>query len=91
MVPHPGKTPRVGTLKYVNCPEPIKVTESKEGLPGKVGRELVEAIKDHWRIDDEWWRNQIISRIYFAVVLTSGRRLVIYKDSEDNCWYRQQY
>jgi len=91
MVPHPGKTPRTDTLKYVNCPEPVKVTENMEGLPGKLGREPVEAIEDRWRIDDEWWRGQAVSRTYFAVILAGGRRTVVYKDLKENCWYHQQY
>ena len=91
MVTHTGETPRTDTLKYANCPDPVTVVENKEGQPGKVNRERVEAVEDCWRIDDEWWRSQKISRMYYALILASGRRLVVYKDMEGNCWYRQQY
>ncbi|MDD4322792.1 MAG: hypothetical protein PHG26_04415 [Dehalococcoidales bacterium] len=67
------------------------MVENKEGWPEKVGREKVEAVDDCWRIDDEWWRSHKISRIYYALILASVRRLVIYKDLEEYCWYRQQY
>ena len=91
MVPHPRKTPRADSLKYVNCPQTIRVTESKKGMPEKIDGETVESIEDCWRIDDEWWRSQAISRMYFALTLTSGRHLTVYKDLLETCWHRQLY
>ena len=91
MVPHPRKTPRANSLKYVNYPQAIRVTEDKEGVPQKIEGELVESIEDCWRIDDEWWRNQAISRMYFALTLTSGRHLTVYKDLLETGWHRQLY
>ena len=37
----------------------------------------VRAIQDSWRIDDEWWREEIARR-YFAVELENGRKLTVY-------------
>jgi hypothetical protein len=49
----------------------------------------VASIEDRWRIDDEWWRTEEVSRMYYTVVLKNGMRMVIYKDLIRNLWYRQ--
>jgi hypothetical protein len=92
MVADTGKTLRADTLKPVNLPEPVQVEENQPGLPVMVKlkrRQRIIAIEDRWRIDDEWWRTESISRIYYAVLLASGQRLVLYKDLMKNEWYRQ--
>jgi hypothetical protein len=50
----------------------------------------IEVIDDRWRLDDEWWRSEPVSRLYYAVILVSGQRLVIYKDLVANCWYKHK-
>jgi hypothetical protein len=94
MVQNTGKTLRTDSLKPVNAPEPIQVEEDSCGLPAAIRlkrKQAITAIEDCWRIDDEWWRSEPLSRLYFAVVLGSGQRLVLYKDLIRNCWYRQTY
>ncbi len=94
MVQDTGKTLRTDSLKPVNAPEPLKVEEDSRGLPVTIILKLkqaVAAIEDCWRIDDEWWRGEPLSRLYFSVLLDSGQRLVLYKDLMQNCWYRQTY
>jgi len=54
-------------------------------------RQNIIAIEDCWRIDDEWWRAEAVSRLYYAVILASGQRMVLSKNLIDNCWYRQSY
>ncbi len=66
----------------------------QSGLPLVVKikrRQKIIAIEDRWRIDDEWWRTEPVSRLYYAVILASGQRLVLSKNLIDNCWYRQSY
>ncbi len=94
MVENPGKTLCAGAIKPVNMPETVPVAEGPSGLPVGVGsprRQAVTAVEDRWRIDDEWWRSGPVTRCYYAVRLTSGQRLVIYKDLLDGQWYRQEY
>ena len=94
MVADTGKTLRTDTTKPVNLPEPVSVEENPAGLPIVVKikrRQKIIAIEDSWRIDDEWWRSEPVSRLYYAVVLTSGQRMVLAKNLIDNCWYRQSY
>jgi len=57
----------------------------------KAGRQPVRSVEDRWRIDDEWWRSEPVSRFYYSVRLASGQRLVVYKDLVSGQWYRQVY
>ncbi len=92
MVEDTGKTSRASALKPVNRPEPERVEEDAEGRPAALltkRRQAIKTIDDRWRIDDEWWRREPVSRMYYAVRLVSGQRLVIYKDLAGGGWYRQ--
>ena len=60
-------------------------------VPKTALRQTVNTIDDRWRIDDEWWRSEPVSRLYYTVLLTSGQRLVIYRDLITGQWYRQVY
>jgi hypothetical protein len=73
-------------------PEQIVVKEDSRGFPVKVGRGqlTVTAVEDRWRIDDEWWRTEPISRMYYSVILNNGIRMVIYKDLLGCQWYQQK-
>ena len=94
MVADTGKTLRADTAKPVNLPEPLAVEEGPDGLPAFVKlkrRQKIIAVEDCWRIDDEWWRSEPVSRLYYAVILASGQRLVLSRNLIDKCWYRQSY
>jgi hypothetical protein len=94
MVTDTGKTPRTDTIKPVNLPELVKVDEDPSGLPVAFRlkrRQSITAIEDCWRIDDEWWRSEPVSRLYYAVMLARGKKMVIYKDLVGGQWYRQGY
>lgn len=94
MVADTGKTPRTDTIKPVNLPEQVRVDEDNVGLPVAVRlkrRQSIAAVEDIWRIDDEWWRSEPVSRLYYAVMLARGQRLVLYKDLIGGQWYRQGY
>ena len=95
MVKDTGKTLRADTYRPVNVPEPVDVEEASSfSLPLAVRaprRQAVVNIEDRWRIDDEWWRQEPISRLYFEVTLDSGQRMVLYKDLISVDWFRQAY
>jgi len=94
MVADTRKTLHSDTTKPVNLPEPLSVEENSAGLPTAVRlkrRQAIIAIEDCWRIDDEWWRSEPVSRLYYAVILASGQRMVLSKNLIDKCWYRQSY
>ncbi len=93
MVPDSGEALRVVAIKPINVPEPL-VVESLSGLPAAVRsnrRQVIKSIEDQWRIDDEWWRSEPVSRLYYAVLLASGQRLVIFQDLNTGKWYKQMY
>jgi hypothetical protein len=94
MVENTGKTLRADTYKPVNTPEALQVEEDVLGLPVAVKgkrRQSIVSIEDRWRIDDEWWRAEPVSRLYYNVLLNSGQRLVLYKDLVRGGWYEQEY
>ena len=83
-----------GTTKSLNLPEPVFVEENASGLPSAIKlkqRHSILTIEDCWRIDDEWWRSEPVSRLYYAVILDSGRRMVISKNLINKRWYQQTY
>jgi hypothetical protein len=94
MVEDTGKALRADTCKPVNTPQSIAVEEDISGFPIAVKgkrRQVVISIEDRWRLDDEWWRAEPVSRLYYNVLIASGQRLVLYKDLVTGGWYRQDY
>ena len=94
MVEDTGKTLRTDTYRPVNIPESVHVEEGSPGMPVAIRakrRQAIATVEDRWRIDDEWWRDEAVLRLYYAVRLVSGQRLVLYKDLGSGNWYRQGY
>jgi hypothetical protein len=74
----------------LNAPQPIQVEVHPNGEPKSLNRELVEFIREEWRVVDRWWTDRPIKRRYFEVFLqTSGRRVVIFWDATNRRWFRQ--
>lgn len=90
---NPNRTRRA-VLRPLAKPLAVTVRTNEHGepthvrLPGKTARR-VEAVRERWRIDDEWWRERI-SREYLAVVLDDGRVLTLFRDLSDDRWYMQK-
>ena len=91
MVQDTRKTAPADAFKPVNLPERIRLAAYPHGKPLALAGRPVIAVEDRWRIDDEWWRSRPVARLYWAVILASGQRMVVYQDLVDNCWYRQSY
>ncbi len=76
------------------CPEP-GASRSRRGRPIAVylsgRRYAVEAVLQLWRIDDEWWRQQLVSRAYFSLLLEDGRVVTVYRDLVSGRWAQQAY
>jgi hypothetical protein len=92
MVENPGKAAGAGTYQPVNLPEPVTVEEDTYGLPKAIvmrPRQIIMTIAEKWRIDDEWWRSEPVSRLYYSVLLKSGLRMVLFKDLIGGRWYKQ--
>lgn len=94
MVKDSRETTGTGAHQSVNLPEPVVVEVDAAGHLAALKmrrRQPIVAIEDRWRIDDEWWRKEPVSRLYYAVRLGSGQRLVVYRDLTTDRWYRQAY
>jgi hypothetical protein len=70
------------------------VEEDDEGRPlaltlrrRRVG---VAFIEDMWEVDEEWWRERPVSRMYYQVTTEDSRRIVIFRDLVDGGWHRQR-
>ena len=93
MVADSGAAVRAGAGRPVNLPIPVKVEENSNGLPATVNikhRQAIAAVIDRWRIDDEWWRSEPVSRLYFTVLLVSGQKITVYKDLIAGSWFKQK-
>ena len=94
MVAHTRTQGSPGTLRALNRPQPVWVEENPNGQPLSVrlGRHWIAMAKvaDTWRIDDEWWRERPVSRMYHRVALKDGTMLGLFKDLETGRWCRQR-
>ena len=82
--------------RALNAPVPIAVRADERGHPLAVRRPAwprerrVAAVRDRWRVDDEWWRAEPISRLYHELVLEDGALLTVYRDLVAEAWYEQR-
>jgi len=90
-----GAAGGAGRLRALNRPRPVRVEADGEGRPLAVWvagqRQAVECVLESWRIDDEWWRPQAVSRLYWRLVLADGRTATVYRELVKDRWFRQSY
>jgi hypothetical protein len=93
MVSNSGAPPDKGSFRPLNPPIPIAVRESAHQTPRVIkvnGRwRRVLSIDDVCSIDEEWWREKPIIRMYYRVNLEGGRCMTVFRDMVDGAWYRQ--
>jgi hypothetical protein len=83
-------------LRPLNAPTPLKVQVDTAGRVvsvwrhGRLTPRTIAAVQDRWRIDDEWWREHAISRLYYEVILDDGTLLTIYHDLIGDRWFEQR-
>jgi hypothetical protein len=79
----------------LNRPRPLRVEASEDDRPAAVylsgRRHAVEAVLEAWRIDDDWWRERSVSRLYYSLLLEDGRRMTVYRDLVNGRWLKQAY
>jgi hypothetical protein len=69
--------------------QPVAVTLSGRRL--RATRVSVLQVQDAWRIDDEWWRERPVSRVYYEVALEDGRTPIVYRNLVTDGWFKQAY
>src|SRR6266513_1644488 len=90
---------RSGTdrLRAINVPQPVVVELDVCGSPTKIemrsiddrGSVTIEAVRETWRIDDEWWREPV-RRMYYEVLVEGGGRVVLFVDLVTLEWFVQK-
>ena len=94
MVTNTGAKAGAGALRALNQPRLLAVKADDQGSPTGLqlrGRWVaVEAVSDRWRLDDEWWRQQPISRIYYECIVDQGINVTVFMDLTDGRWYLQR-
>ena len=91
------KTPaRRSDLRPLNAPSPLRVQTDAQGRivslwrQGRLTPRAIAAIQDQWRIDDEWWREHAIARLYYELLLDDGTLLTVYHDLTTDAWFEQR-
>ena len=92
-----------GAVRRLNEPVPAQVRLGPDGRPAFVAwngtgrgsrgghrRERVECVLDTWCVDDAWWSERPVRRIYHEVQLVSGVRLVLSWDMVSEHWLVQR-
>jgi len=81
-------------VTLLNLPKEVRVVADEHGTPVFVWirnrRRRVTHIRNAWRIDDEWWRQEI-ARHYFDLVLGNGSVTTVFQDLISGNWYQQRY
>lgn len=96
MVSHPRAPLGASALRPLNTPVPLRVDTGPDGQPLAVRRahwprsRAVIRVQDRWRIDDEWWRDHPISRLYYVVALEGETVLTLYHDLVSGRWFEQR-
>ena len=95
MVQNTGETRRPGSIRPLRAPLELRVITAEGNIPEAMvvggSRLHVAAIQDRWRIDDEWWRPNTVSRAYYQLTLEDGRTLTVFNDLISSRWYQQSY
>ncbi len=95
MVTYPGAAGGPGRVRPLNRPRPVRVEAGEDGRPIAVYLSRrhydVEAVLESWRIDEEWWRQRPVSRVYFSLLLEDGRTVTVYRNLISDRWAMQSY
>ena len=78
----------------LNVPREVHVVADEYGSPVSIWtrnrQRRVTHIRNEWRIDDEWWRQEIARR-YFDLELGNGSIYTVFQDLISGNWYEQRY
>jgi len=83
-------------LRPLNAPRPLRMQADAHGhivgvwREGRLTPRRIASVQDHWRIDDEWWREHAIVREYYELLLDDGTLLVAYHDLLQDAWFEQR-
>jgi hypothetical protein len=87
---------RRSDLRPLNAPSPLRVQTDARGRivslwrQGRLTPRAIASVQDRWRIDDEWWRDHVVSRMYYELILDDGTQLTVYHDLATGEWFEQR-
>lgn len=71
-------------LRYLTEPQPIEVETDDADVPIAVTinarRHPVDCIREEWLIQDQWWTEEPMARLYRSLTLKSGRCLEVFRE-----------
>ncbi len=71
----------------------IEVETAADGRPARLRwrrwQVEVAAICNHWRVEDDWWRQEV-ARDYYKVRTADGTLCVIFRDRQQGTWHLQR-
>lgn len=86
---------RTHRLRPLASPQEARVETDDRRRPQTVVLDgvirAVTSVQDRWRIDDEWWREQPVSRMYYQLQLEGDRVATVYLDLRRGAWWLQRY
>ena len=95
MVSNTGRTPDTHRIRRLRRPRALEVEASADDVPQRLrlgnAWQKVNLARQPWRIDQHWWRAELVIRLYYRVVLKDGAMLTIYRDLVSGDWFRQEY
>ena len=81
-----------GAIRPLLTPEPVAVQEGENRQPAAVRLgerwRRVARIEERWSFD-LWWLPQPLARTYYRVEREDGGEVVLFRDRQEDCWYRQ--
>ena len=96
MVEDTGKALGAHALRPLGAPHRVTVVAGQHGKPETLLRQgwaaprRALAVEACWRIDDEWWRERPIARLYFRLRLEDDLMLTVYHDLITDAWFEQR-
>jgi hypothetical protein len=95
MVSNTRRTPDTRRIRRLKQPRELEVEPAEDGTPLRVSFrgiwQDVTLMRRPWRIDQHWWREDPISRVYYRVASTDGPPFTLYRDQVKGTWARQEY
>ncbi|MHB1415907.1 MAG: hypothetical protein ACYC1C_11695 [Chloroflexota bacterium] len=71
----------------------IEVVTDANGEPAQLRwrhwRSAVAAVCNRWRVEDDWWRQEV-ARDYYKIRTVDGTLCVVFRDRQQGTWHLQR-
>jgi len=95
MVGNTRGAPDSRRIRRLKSPRALEVEAGADGVPLRLrlggAWHDVSLVRHPWRIDQNWWRGEPMSRMYYRIAPTDGPPLTVYCDLASGEWFRQEY